>query len=582
MTRRRVPWEVPAVWALLGIVALEIFVTYARLPAYHLYHVSRSGLAGGAGRALVDLNWPVALVAIAIVAIVPGRTALRIAAAALCAFVFVPGVVSQGDLDPKLINAVPALGVALALAASWGRPFRGGPRLRGDIARMLAAALIVIAAVPWLAADLGTSILGSDGLWAPFGDPKLGVKLHPGHHHGMAGALLALSALALSRPLPQIERRALRASASFYLGIMLAYGLGNELQDFWFEQLVKRDVLSYALPPVQQPAPTVAWGVVAVVGVLFGALFLRGARNPSVEGPPRPVGAAFYGTIAGLAAVAVVAIAATAVHGGVPSTGSETPLTRSLAGTVVFPMRGDLFQVDVPGEARLLLDDAGGGTNPTASRRGGLVFQSDRAGGVEVWEASADGSSATRLTAADGSSGEPALSPDERFVAFSSTRDGDADLYVLRVRDRRLTRLTSDHGEDEWPSWSPDGRRIVFERDGDLFLIEIDGRDARRLTSGPGDDRVPAWSPDGRRIAYASGKDGNEDVYVVALGGGEPRRLTHGNAGDAAPAWSPDGRHLAFVSNRDGRDQLYVTDLASGGVRRVTDDESDKGRPTWR
>jgi WD40-like Beta Propeller Repeat len=579
LTRRRVPWEVPAVWALLGIVALEIFVTYARLPAYHLYHVSRSGLAGGAGRALVDLNWPVALVAIAIVAIVPGRTALRIAAAALCAVVFVPGVVSQGDLDAKAINAVPAVGVALAVAASWGRPFQGGPRLRGDIARMLAAALIVIAAVPWLAADLGTSILGSDGLWARFGDPKLGVKLHPGHHHGMAGALLALSALALSRPLPQIERGALRVAASFYLGIMLAYGLGNELQDFWFEQLVKRDVLSFTLPPVQQPAPTVAWVVVVVVGLVFGALFLRGARNPSVEDPPRPVGAAFYGTVGGLAAVAIVAIAATAGYGGLPSTGPETPLAQRLDGTVVFPMGGDLFQVGVPGQARLFLDDA---ANPAASRRGGLAFQSDREGDAEVWLSSGDGFSATRLTDTDGSSSEPALSPDEGFVAFSSTRNGDADLYVLRLRDRRLTRLTSDSLDDEWPSWSPDGRRIVFEREGDLFLIGIDGRDARRLTSGPADDRLPAWSPDGRRIAYSSGNDGNEDVYVVALSGGEPQRLTYDNADDAAPAWSPDGRSLAFVSNRDGRDQLYVTDLANGGVRRVTNDESDKGRPTWR
>jgi TolB protein len=573
---------VPAVWALLGIVTLEIFVTYARLPAYHLYHVSRSGLAGGAGRALVDLNWPVALVAIAIVAIVPGRTALRIAAAALCAVVFVPGVVSQGDLDPKPINAVPAAGVALALAASWGLPFRGGPRLRGDIFRILAAALIVIAAVPWLAADLGTSILGSDGLWASFGDPKLGVRLHPGHHHGMAGALLALSALALSRPLPQIERGALRAAASFYLGIMLAYGLGNELQDFWFEQLVKRDVLSYALPPVQQPAPSVAWGVVAVVGVLFGALFLRGARNPSVEGPPRPVGAAFYGTVGGLAAVALVAITVTAGYGGLPSTGPETPLAHRLAGTVVFPKAGDLFKVDAPGEARLLLHNKGGDTNPTASRMGGLMFQSDREGGVEVWSMSADGSSATRLTDADGSSGEPALQPDGRFVAFSSTRNGDADLYVLRLRDRALTRLTDGPGDDEWPSWSPDGRRIVFARDGDLFVIGIDGRDARQLTSGPGADRLPAWSPDRRRIAYASGKDGNEDVYVVALSGGEPRRLTYDNADDAAPAWAPDGRRLAFVSNRDGRDQLYLTDGRGGAVRRLTDDEKDKGRPTWR
>ena len=578
MNRREVPWEVPAVWALLGVVAVEILVTYARLPAYHLYHVSQSGLTGGAGRALVYLNWPVALVGIGIVAIVRGRPVLRIAAAVLCAVVFVPGVVGQGDLDAKPINAAPALGVVLALAASWGRPLRGGPRLRGDIPRIVAAAVVVIAAVPWFAADLGTSILGSDQLWASFGDPKLAAKVHPGHHHGMAGALLALSALALSRPLPQIERSPLRAAASFYLGIMLAYGLGNELQDFWFEQLVKRDVLSFALPSVLQPAPTVAWGVVLAAGLLFGALFLRGIRNPSIGAPPRPVGAEFYGAVGGVAAVAAIAIAATAVHGGVASTGPETPL-RERSATLVFPMSGDLFRVS-SGDPRPVLETSGSDANPAISR-GGIVFQSNPQGGTEVWIARAN-EAPKRLTHADGSSGEPALSPDGALVAFASTRDGDADLYVLRLRDRRLTRLTGGRSDDEWPSWSPDGGRIAFARDGDLFVITSYGRRLRRLTAGPGDDRLPDWSPDGRRIAYASGEDGNEDLYVIAARGGEPRRLTYEDADDAAPTWSSDGRTLAFVSNRDGRDQLYVVNPAGGEVRRLTQEEEDKGRPTWR
>jgi hypothetical protein len=62
--RRGLPAEVIAVGLLFAAVGVEIFVTYARLPAHELYHVSESGLAGGAGRVLVFLNFPIALVAI--------------------------------------------------------------------------------------------------------------------------------------------------------------------------------------------------------------------------------------------------------------------------------------------------------------------------------------------------------------------------------------------------------------------------------------------------------------------------------------------------------------------------------------
>jgi TolB protein len=585
LNRRGIPWEVPAIWALLVVAAVEIFVTYARLAPYDLYNVSRNGLAGGASRVLVDLNWPVALVAIAIVAIVPGRPLLRVAAAVLCAVVVVPGVVSQGDLDAKPINAVPAVGVVLALAASWGRPFRGGPRLRGDVLRIVAAALVVLAAIPWLAADLGTSILGSDELWSPFGSAKLGAKLHPGHHHGMAGALLALAALALSRPLPQIDRRALRVATSFYLGIMLAYGLGNELQDFWLEQLVKRDVLSFELPSVLQPAPTIAWGVVLLAGLLFGALFLRSAGGPALDRAPRAVPASFFGGLGAAAAVVLIAVLATGIHGGTASSGPGAP-AGEVAGTIVFPMAGDrnqdLFRIR-PGsrDAREVCEAEGSAANPAWSRDGRIAFQSKREGGMEVWLTTA--TEPRRLTDADGESGEPAWSPDATRIVFASTREGDADLYVLRLRDGRLIRLTRDPNDDEWPSWSPDGRRIAFERDGDLFVIGADGGELRRLTSGPAEDRLPAWSPDGRRIAYASAKDGNEDLYVLdPMGRDKPQRLTRHPAEETAPAWYPGGGYLVFLSDRDGGDQLYVIGAAGGEVRRLTDEERDKGRPTWR
>jgi hypothetical protein len=91
------PLEVVLVWAVVVVDAVAILVTYSRLPAHELYHVSGSGLEGGLSRVLVDSNFPVALVAIAILLVLLDRLRrLRVVAVAgivLCAPVFWPGVV---------------------------------------------------------------------------------------------------------------------------------------------------------------------------------------------------------------------------------------------------------------------------------------------------------------------------------------------------------------------------------------------------------------------------------------------------------------------------------------------------------
>ena len=58
--------EALAVWALWGLVLLAILVTYSRLAPEETYNVSREGIVGGLSRIVVELNFPIALVAIAI------------------------------------------------------------------------------------------------------------------------------------------------------------------------------------------------------------------------------------------------------------------------------------------------------------------------------------------------------------------------------------------------------------------------------------------------------------------------------------------------------------------------------------
>jgi hypothetical protein len=260
--------EVYVVWALLGAWGLIDVVTYSRIRPEDLYHVSQSGLAGGLGRALVFLNFPAALAAIAIVLLLADRTGWsweHALAIALCAVIVVPGVVDQADLDAKWINVVPALGIAIAIALTlragrggWGEP-------RGDPIRIAVASILAILALPWIFALAGFYFPGSNVIY------KGEARVHLGEHHGLEGYLLVLTALLLSRQLPRMRRP---IPLAVYLSLMIAYGLGNMANDAWYEQLVKRGWIDWRIPGVMRPSLTWMWLFVIAVGlaVFFTAL----------------------------------------------------------------------------------------------------------------------------------------------------------------------------------------------------------------------------------------------------------------------------------------------------------------------
>lgn len=117
------PRELVVVAALLAAVAVAVLVTYSRIASAELYNVSHGGVTGGASRTLVFLNYPTALVAIGALLLLVDRLAgaaraTAIAGIVLCAAVFWPGVVDQGDLDAKPVNAIAAAGVALAVVVA--------------------------------------------------------------------------------------------------------------------------------------------------------------------------------------------------------------------------------------------------------------------------------------------------------------------------------------------------------------------------------------------------------------------------------------------------------------------------------
>lgn len=299
--------EVLTVWLLFGVVAAAMWITYSRLPVEEFYNVSGEGFAAGAGRVLVFLNYPIALVAIALLAVLAerlrGRLALLAAlAAVLCAVVVWPGVVDQSDLDAKPANAIPALGVLIALVLTVVALARGGigaSRSFGggwDVARAVLAVLLVLGSIPWLLGELGFYVGNVPGLGSLFmsdelvpepGHPNLRA-VHLGHHHGLDGTLLALTALALSRVVGGIRTPFLRGAFGFYVALMFVYGLANAVQDFWLEQLVKRGTTSLEIPSMTVPKASWAWAALLATALLihFAARSVGRFGRPSQEGAP--------------------------------------------------------------------------------------------------------------------------------------------------------------------------------------------------------------------------------------------------------------------------------------------------------
>ena len=172
--------------------------------------MSREGLAGGLSRALTFANFPIRARRDRLDprrdrgAAARERGGRQVSEIALCATI--PAFNEQANLDAHWGNAIPAVGVAIAavltVEATRARRRRHsrattlgharGSSLRG---------LVLLVSLPWIAAELGFHFPGDFFMGEELGREKDSTiaAVHLGHHHGLDGAALMLTALLLSR-----------------------------------------------------------------------------------------------------------------------------------------------------------------------------------------------------------------------------------------------------------------------------------------------------------------------------------------------------------------------------------------------
>ncbi len=278
----------PRVWALWAASTLLLLVTYSRLPPERLYRVSNSGIAGGVGRALVYVAFPVSLVAIALVGVTYGSIVHRwqrvaaLVSVALCCTVMT-GMIDPNDLDFRPVNLLPVAGVVLAAVVTTSTRWPGVVCGRSTL---VATAVLGVLSLPWIAAHAGFSLPGrlflTKQLVTEAGEPGLVPAVHLGDHHGLYSALIVVTVLAMWRVPRGLPRTAGRRLVQGYLALLFAYGLVNMAQDFWGEQIATRGWTNWMIPDALEPGVSAIWALIVAGTVVAYRLPLQERISPTV------------------------------------------------------------------------------------------------------------------------------------------------------------------------------------------------------------------------------------------------------------------------------------------------------------
>jgi TolB protein len=151
---------------------------------------------------------------------------------------------------------------------------------------------------------------------------------------------------------------------------------------------------------------------------------------------------------------------------------------------------------------RRITNDRAIDTSPAWSPDGTkLAFVSDRNGGPQIFVVPATGGAATQVSFNGSYNTTPTWSPrkDKQIIAYT-TRDGSAyDIVTIDLQSKAMTRITQGQGSSEEPAFSPNGRAIAFARAGQgVFIANADGTGTPvKVWSGAatGVDWGPAPSP---------------------------------------------------------------------------------------
>lgn len=271
---------------------------------------------------------------------------------------------------------------------------------------------------------------------------------------------------------------------------------------------------------------------------------------------------------------------------------------------LVFDLLGDLYTLPIEGgEARALTHSMAWEMQARFSPDGTrLVYMSDAGGGDNAWIMNANGSDPRALTEEDFRLvNNPVWHPGGDYVAvrkhFTGTRSlGTGEIWLYHTRGGKGVALNEkvnwqkDLGE---PAFSPDGRFVYFSQDttagrlfqynknshGQIYVIkrlDLEEGEIEAFVSGPGGAVRPVPSPDGRWLAFVRRVGGQSTLFLKDLTTGEELSVWDGLERDLQESWAVHGVYPSFAwlpGSKEivvwARGRLWRVDVETGEVREI-------------
>ena len=268
---------------------------------------------------------------------------------------------------------------------------------------------------------------------------------------------------------------------------------------------------------------------------------------------------------------------------------------------IVFDMLGDIYVMPIGGgEAKVIASGVAWEMQPKYSPDGTqIAFTSDRGGGDNIWVMNRDGSNPTQVSKESFRLvTQPDWTPDGQFIVgrkhFTSGRSlGAGEMWLWHKSGGGGVQLTTrrtqqkDTGE---PAFSPDGRYLYFSDDatpggqfeyskdvnGQIYVIQRLDRqtgETEEFLSGPGGSIRPTPSPDGKSLAFIRRVRYQSTLYVMDIESGRETPVyghldrdlqetwaIHGVY--PAISWTPDNKSIVFWAGG----KIQKVDVASQGL----------------